>query len=316
MKSRLFDVIKVFISLGLLFLLFQLFDFRESWAALRGIEIPYLVVAFILFQLTLLLRSFRWRFLLDALKVGVPVHRLLYLYYVGTFFNAFLPSGFGGDAIKMFELGRYTQRGSESIGTVLVDRLMGIVVLFIMGLLAWPFTFQLLPRLEAVVLLVASGGGLVATWALFQESLAEHVLGLVPGRLRARLGSLYDAVRLCGTRALGKSLAISALFSLVLFALNYFIALSLGIDIPFIYFISFMPLLSLSMLLPSVGALGTREGAYVLLFGAAGVSQPLAIAMSFSLYLINALTGIIGATAYAVDAIVGLRTAKEKRGPA
>ncbi len=75
----------------------------------------------------------------------VPLRRLLYLYYVGNFFNTFLPSGFGGDAVKMYELARYSRRGSESVGTVLVDRLTGIIVLFVMGLVVWPFVYRDLP---------------------------------------------------------------------------------------------------------------------------------------------------------------------------
>jgi hypothetical protein len=64
------------------------------------------------------------------------------------------------------------------------------------------------------------------------------------------------------------------------------------------------------MLIPSVGALGTREAAYVLLFGMAGVAEPVAIAMSLGFYLSNVLTGVVGAGLYAVDALAGLRPVK------
>ena len=306
MKSRLFNLVKVIISIGLLFLLFRTFDFRQSWDALRGMDIRYFIVALFLFDLSLVLRSFRWRFLLEAVEVHVPFHRLVYLYFVGTFFNTFLPSGFGGDAIKMYELARYSQKGSEAISTVFLDRLAGIIMLFIMGLLALPFAFRSLPDEEALILLIVSVGGLLATWVLFQRSLADRVLAWGPARFRAKLQSLYDAVHTSGTRALWKALAVSAIFNLSLFTLNHFIALSLRIKVPFLYFIAFMPIISLSMLLPSVGALGTREGAYVLLFGAAGVSEPIAMAMSLAFYLISVLTGIVGGLLYAVEALKGL----------
>ena len=65
------------------------------------------------------------------------------------------------------------------------------------------------------------------------------------------------------------------------------------------------------MLIPSVGALGTREGAYVLLFGSTGVDEPLAIALSLSFYLVNVMTGAIGAILYAGSAVSGLRTRNE-----
>ena len=306
-KDRLIGLIKLLISLGLLFILFRVFDFRKSYDALRGMDLALFAIALALFQLSLLLRSFRWRFLLDAVDVHVPIPRLLYLYYVGVFFNTFLPSGFGGDAIKMYELARYSHKGSEAVGTVFVDRLAGIIVLFIMGLLAWPFTYRTLPRQAAYFLLLASSAGLIAIWVFFQRRFAEWLLRFFPDKFRKTLQSLYDAVHTCGTRALWKALAVSAVFNVALFGLNYFIALSMGVDIPFIYFVAFMPVLSLAMLLPSVGALGTREGAYLLLFGTVGVSEPIAIAMSMAFYLINVLTGLVGVLLYSIDALGGLR---------
>lgn len=266
----------------------------------------YLSLAFLLFQVTFLLRSYRWRALLDALDTHVPIPRLLYLYYVGGFFNTFLPSGFGGDAVKMYELNRYSHRPSEAIGTVLVDRLAGIIVLLAMGIVAWPFAYRALPPREAAFVLIISCAGLFASWLLFQHRLVEWLLRLLPKRLGAPLRRLYTAVHTCGTRALWKSLAISVLFNLALFAMTYVIAIALGQRIPFIYFVAFMPIISLSMLIPSVGALGTREGAYVLLFGAAGVPEYVAVAMSLGFYLVNVLTGVIGAVLYAITAVRGM----------
>lgn len=311
MRKRLVSLLKLALSLGLLLLLFHFFDFGESWAALQQMDVGYFVAAFLLFLVTIVLRAVRWRFFLDAVAVPVPLHRLVYLYFAGVFFNTFLPSGFGGDAVKTYELARYSHRVSDSLSTVLMDRLSGLVVLFVTGLLALPFTYQSLPRDEVVLLLVASSGGLIATWVLFRQELAGRVLRAIPARFRAKLEALYQAIHICGTEALWKGLAISVAFSAILFVMNHLIALALDTHVPFLYFVAFMPILSLSMLLPSFGALGTREGAYVLLFGTAGVSQPIAIAMSLLLYLISVLTGVIGGVLYAINALTGLRVADE-----
>lgn len=305
-KKRIASLLKLLISLGLLALLSRVIDWGQAWASLRSMRWPLFAGAFLLFQATQLIRSYRWRALLDALETRVPISRLLYLYYVGTFFNTFLPSGFGGDAVKMYELGHYSHRPSEAIGTVLVDRLAGIIVSLAMGVLAWPFAYRALPLREAVFVLVVSCGGLFAAWLLFQRTLADRLLRYAPAQVRGWLERLYLAVHTCGTRALRKALAISVLFNLVLFAMNYLLALALGQEIPFAYFVAFMPIISLSMLIPSVGALGTREGAYVLLFGAAGVPDHVAIAMSLAFYLVNVLTGIVGAALYAIAAVSGL----------
>ncbi|MBC7237660.1 MAG: flippase-like domain-containing protein [Chloroflexi bacterium] len=313
MKDRLANLIKLLISAGLLFVLFRTLDVRQSWEALRNIHLGFFAGAVFLFALTQVIRAFRWRVLLTAVDVHVPAWRLIYLYTVGTFFNTFLPSGFGGDAIKMYELNRYSRRGSESVSTVLLDRWIGLVALFVLGLIALPLVYAELPQPEAAILAIVCVLGLLASWLIFQKRLVERLLGLLPGRLRPKMLSFYQAVHTAGTGALWKALGISMLFSVVLFVLNYFLALAVGIHVSFVYVIAFMPLLSLSMTVPSIGALGTREGAYVLLFGAAGVPEPLALAMSLAFYAVNVLIGIIGGLLYVGGAAMGLRRAPRSR---
>jgi uncharacterized membrane protein YbhN (UPF0104 family) len=71
------------------------------------------------------LRAVRWRILLQALDIAVPLWSLVHLYCVGAFFSIFLPTGLGGDAVKMAELVWSTGRAPEAIGTTLVDRAIG-----------------------------------------------------------------------------------------------------------------------------------------------------------------------------------------------
>ncbi len=310
MKKWILNLAKILVSAGLLAVLFATFDPAASFRALVGIRLSLFGVAFVLFQFTLLIRSFRWRFLLEAVDVHIPLSRLLYLYYVGTFFNTFLPSGFGGDAVKMYELSQYSRRVSESVGTVLVDRLAGLIVLFLMSILAWPFAWKVMPRPEAYILLAVSLAGVAGSWLLFQEKWARRVLSIVPGKVGKSGRKLYETVHACGRQALWKAMAVSVLFNLCLFALNYCLASALGRAIPVYYFVLFMPLISLSMTVPSVGALGTRESAYVLLFGIAGIPEPLAIAMSLAFYLVNVFTGLIGALLYIMGTVKGLRASE------
>ncbi len=284
-------------------------DVRDSWDALRGMNIGLFLVALSLLWLTKLIRAYRWRVLLDAVDVRVPIWRLTYLYVVGTFFNTFLPSGFGGDAVRIYELNRYSHRGPASVSTVLLERLVGLAMIFALGLAALPLIYADLPQPEALVLTVVCGVGLIGSWLLFQHRIIEPLLGFLPPRMRAKMEALYEVVHAATrTGALWQSLGISLLFSFVLFIINYILALAVGIHVPIVYIMVFMPILSLSMTLPSVGALGTREGAYVLVFAIAGVAAPMALAMSIAFYALNVAIGIVGGLLYAADALLGLRT--------
>jgi uncharacterized membrane protein YbhN (UPF0104 family) len=88
---------------------------------------------------------------------------------------------------------------------------------------------------------------------------------------------------------------------------NYFLGLAVGVDLSLYYYFLFIPVISVLLMLPSIGGLGIREGAYVLLFGQVGVanSQALAIAFAFDLYLL--INGLIGALIYLAQGMRGVR---------
>ena len=135
----------------------------EDWPG-RDVErvapcpVGYLALAFALFVSSLVVRAFRWRVLLQGLGIKVPFGRLVRLYFVGQFFSSFLPSQFGGDVMRAVELTQDTQ-SSAAIGTVLVDRMTGLIMLFAMGLAVLPCqAARMEPWLVWVLLGVAGGG--------------------------------------------------------------------------------------------------------------------------------------------------------------
>ena len=146
MRKQLFNVLKIVVSAGLMIylLVFQV-DLERLWQVVSQARWAYLIVAMMLMILGTALRAVRWQVLLQAVDMTVPLKRLVYLYFVGAFFNIFLPTGLGGDAVKMAELARSTRRAPEAIGTTLVDRATGLWVLFVLALLALPFSYTLLP---------------------------------------------------------------------------------------------------------------------------------------------------------------------------
>jgi len=76
---------------------------------------------------------------------------------------------------------------------------------------------------------------------------------------------------------------------------------------------SAIPLISFLLVLPiSLSGLGVREGGYVYLFAQAGVSAPLALAMSLLFYALNVATGLIGGVLYVFEGARGyLKKEKE-----
>ncbi|MDJ8954088.1 lysylphosphatidylglycerol synthase domain-containing protein, partial [Clostridium perfringens] len=90
------------------------------------------------------------------------------------------------------------------------------------------------------------------------------------------------------------ALALSLVFNLLQVGWNVALARGLGLDLPLPVFLVFVPLTAVALLLPAFGGLGVRELSYVNLFARAGVTPALAVALSFSVYLITLATGLVG----------------------
>jgi len=266
---------------------------------------PYLGIAAILMIAGTALRAVRWSVLLQALEIQVPLTKLTYLYFVGSFFNLFLPTGMGGDAVKMAMLGRYTGRVPEAIGTTLVDRATGLWVLFLLALAALPFSSSLLPAaaVSAIggICLLGVVGGFVFVGTPLLPWLGTKIR--LPGQ--ASLERFYTSIARLGYPALGKASLISLIFNGMLIVFNFLIALSLNVDLPFRVFVLFTPILSLTLAIPiSISGLGVREGAYITLFNTVGISEEIAVAMSLFNYLLtNVVVGVLGGILFAANSL-------------
>ena len=68
----------------------------------------------------------RWKVLLDVGENSLSWFKLLQLYLVGGFFNAFLPTGLGGDVMRVRLSGNTNKNYSGAFAAVFVERLLGI----------------------------------------------------------------------------------------------------------------------------------------------------------------------------------------------
>ncbi|MBL7201811.1 MAG: flippase-like domain-containing protein [Anaerolineae bacterium] len=303
LRSRLLNLLKVGISAGMLvYVLVFRVDLRALAETVSGARWGPLAGAGALAIAGVALRAVRWLALLRALDIRVPLGRLVRLYFVGTFFNIFLLSGFGGDAIRMMELARHSKRTPEAIGTVLVDRATGLWVLFVLALLALPFGSAGIPRETVLLIAAVSVVGVVGGWLAMGTRLIPWLGSRVKLPGQAKLERFYRAVGGCGYVALGQACGISLAFNLLNITVNYLIARGFNVDLPYGLFFLFTPLVSLSLMLPSVGGLGVREETFRLVYGTVGVPDSTAVAMSLSNYgLQTLLPGLIGAVLYAVE---------------
>jgi len=310
--KRLRGLLQITISAILLILILRTVSWVEVRAALRSIDWRWLMVAWGLFLLGVVVRAVRWRVLLRALGLNRPLGELVNWYFVGSFFNVILPTGFGGDAVRAAELAQDTGRLGPAVNSVIVDRYLGLIVLLGMGLLAWFITPGAAPAAMSWLTAALFVGGLLAAWLLRRPWWARW--GQRPGRFGGavrlfKLPQLSEAVAPYDRPTILRGLGISLVFNLLLIGWNIAIARGLGLDLPLVIFLVFVPLTSVALLLPAFGGLGVRELTYVGLFGSIGVPRATALALSLGVYSITVATGLVGGILYLAG---GLQRARSR----
>ena len=310
-QNRILNLLRVAVSLvGILAVVltqdmghvFQLIS-ELDWGAFLGALVLLLLGAFV--------RSFRWGCLVWALGIQASWLRLTGLYFVGAFYNLFLPTGMGGDAIKMYELSRDEGKAALTISSVLMDRFLGLFVLLAMALLALVASSELarpdVRILIAVAFAVCLTGVLLLVQRRWIETWARRLrVDRLLGRFNV-LREVYGSFHLYGGAALLRATLASIVWNLILIASYRLLGSAVGIDLPIGTYFLLVPVISVLLLIPSLGGLGVREGATVLLFSRAGAveSQALALAVAHDATLI--VTGLIGAGIHIAQGVAGVR---------
>lgn len=201
----------------------------------------FLVAATLLCGGAVMLTLVRWWYLVRALELPLRFSQALRIGFLGYLFNL-APMGIvGGDLLKAWMLGRECPgQRTKAFATVIVDRLIGLYVLFVVATAAILLTgFWRLPEPKIRWISVATFGvtalGALAVGVLLTPALTEgraaRALSRLP-RLGAIVENAADAVRTYrGKRGVLAGSALMSVFVHGLFATGlFFIALGLPGD--------------------------------------------------------------------------------------
>lgn len=316
-RQKLIGLAQVALSLILLVWLISRVGFEDVVSTLSDISWPWYLLAFLLFQLNTIIRAWRWYVLLHALDERPTFGLLVYLYYVGFFANNFIPSGFGGDLVKVVSLRQNTGRGSEALSSVLMERVTGLVGSSLIALVALLYNIAVhamtlnLPSLLWLLIFVTAVGipalFFLARWADPLTSIERFWPKVRSIPFYEKIEKLVNTIHRYPVRALVTALLISIPFTLILVLVQITIAWALGVHLPFRIFALFVPLIAIINLLPiTFNGLGLREGIYTFLFVPVGVPAATAVAMSLAFYFLRFSAGLLGGLMLAIRSLLHL----------
>ena len=289
------NLLKLAVTCGIFFFLFQHVDFRQLIAILAKSHGGLILIAFI-FQLgSNYLAAHRWRMIMRNLVFDESVSFYVKCYFKGTFFNQVLPGSIGGDAVRIIDLARLGYDKKEVFYGIFVDRVIGVVGLLVLNVLA-NLTFpNLFPQWLSQLINIITLGGILSFVVLMNlnriELLSRFKFIDLFYRLATRLNKLYASKKL-----LAKHVGISVLVHLCTIIGIFFLAMSVNVHLSLQTFLIAMPPIFLLMIVPiSLAGWGVREGAMVGILMLVGADRTGVLAISILYGLLLIISSLPGA---------------------
>ena len=134
-----------FISLVSLFLLLKIVDsFEKTLESLTSVSIFYLAIGFLIYFLSLFLRTYRWKILLKKNVDSIKFKSLLNVVISGYMFNNLLPARLG-ELARIYHLSLLKKIDKSFVlGSILAERVTDVIVLMLfllIGLIFIPTEF-------------------------------------------------------------------------------------------------------------------------------------------------------------------------------
>jgi hypothetical protein len=308
--------LRVVVGVVVVGLLFVRADLRDLADLLADVRTGYVAAAFGVVLVGLVVNALRWQAFLRPIGVDLPLSSLVRLTFIGTFFNAFLPTGFGGDAYKSFRLRGEAGSMAPPLATVFLDRLVGLVGLALLALGGSAIRLAAGDHTGPTVAAALVSIGVLAVWVLSlwiaprwapDEASPAGSSG-ASSRLRVFAGAFAKAGREPAAARRGTVIGVaSAALLVVVFAL---LVASLHLAVPAAALPGIVLLASVVAAVPlTVNGLGFREAALVWCLGAYGIGHEQALAFGLLLLGVTLASSATGGIVYAVSggAIAGRR---------
>ena len=272
----------------------------RTWDLIAGANIGLLALAFGAYYLTFPLRGFRWRYVLSKVGTRVGLKDATEILFISWFVNCVVPAKLG-DLYRAYLLkGNTGASASRTVGTIFIERIADIIVIFFLALAAgfWSFRGRERPEIDLLFTI-----GFVIAIVLVALVLALRIWGArVTGFLPERIREFYARFHEGSTGALTiRALPVIGVVTLAIWGLEgarlYFVIQALdlpdvGLRISASIFVALVAALLTAMPLTPAG-IGFVEAGIAGALLIYGVPQDPAAAVALTDRAISILTVII-----------------------
>ncbi|NTU97391.1 MAG: flippase-like domain-containing protein [Chlorobiaceae bacterium] len=267
------SILQLLVSILGLSLVLMKTDINGLGTIIRNANPWYLLLAFVFFNISKIFNAIRLNRLLKLIGIRLSFVYNIKLYYLGMFYNLFLPGGIGGDGYKIYVLQK--NHGLKTINVfhaVFWDRVCGIAALVFLS------TILLLP-----------------------SSFALKFPGLVPYAW-LQIILVYPLVLLVNRFIYPQFLGVFAIVTLESFLIQatqvisaYFILIALTNNGHLFDYLAIFLMSTVATIVPiTIGGAGTREMTFYYLLDSIHLETDAGVALSLIFFAISAVSSLAG----------------------
>jgi uncharacterized membrane protein YbhN (UPF0104 family) len=310
MRAFLILLLRIAVSLALLYLALRGINFAAIQARLSQINIGWIIVAIVITIFQILLGALRWREI--SALCDAPLTDLQAFRYnmIGAFFNQTLPSSIGGDAVRLWLIGRTGVGWRAASYSILTDRAVGFIALALIIVASLPWSYGMIAddkgRLALVLVdLAALAAG--AGFLIFGYFPAKWMRRWWPTRHVHACSVIANKVifsKASGVKIAALSLSIHVLAVVIAWCAVRSIGAPAGFEQ---LFMLTPPIMLITMLPISIAGWGVREATMMVAFGYAGLAPTDGTVVSILFGAVYFIVGAMGGLVWIFSAEKGAK---------
>jgi uncharacterized membrane protein YbhN (UPF0104 family) len=305
MRRILLSAAKILISAALLYLAMRKTNFADLAARIDGPSLFWLATAIAIAFVQIYVSALRWRDVSGYCGAPLTNSQALRFSVIGSFFNQTLPSSIGGDAMRLWLIGRIGGGWRAATYSIFVDRAIGMIALAVIVVASLPWSYRLIDNAagrSALVLVdlaaLASGAGFLILGRLKWPWLKRwwvthhvHACSVIANR------ALFSRDR--GLQIAGLSLLVHILSAVIAWCVVRAIVAPASFDQ---IFLLIPPVILITLIPISIAGWGLRETTMGLAFGYAGLAASEGVNVSLLYGAVYFILGAFGGVVWVCSA--------------
>ena len=283
------DTLKYILSISIIYYIINQYGIN-IFNILSIIDIRYIILIILISIIQHFLSAYRWMYISKITNLNISFKNSIQFYYISTFMNNILPGGIIGDIFRIYHTTENKieiLKMGKSVQAVIFERLSGQIMLLAFFIVSLTFYFLINNKYEAFFYLFFPS---LLIFFIFKLFLNKKIKKMLNGKKIS-----HNIYAVFSGEVFWKHLMLS-FFVVCSYVLIYVIsAVSLGLDIDYLAFMVFSPIILFSMTLPiSIGGWGIRELTALLLSLLLGLSASASISVSIIYGILNLICSLPG----------------------